>query len=94
MFSTSYSSLTVPMYRSVTPITDAPRHSRLPHGRHRGRAAPATMAAPNPGHRSLLLLLLCATSACRTLALTVMSDYEDGFATFYGALEQPEGHRK
>ena len=45
------------------------------------------MAAPNLRHRSLLLLLLSSASfACRTLALTVMSDYEDGFATFYGAV--------
>ena len=35
--------------------------------------------------RGGLLLLLCASLACRAAALTAMSDYEDGFATFYGA---------
>ncbi len=33
-----------------------------------------------------LLLLLCASLACRAAALTAMSTWEDGFATFYGAL--------
>ena len=36
--------------------------------------------------RGGLLLLLCASLACRTAALTAMSGWEDGFATFYGAL--------
>ena len=36
--------------------------------------------------RGGLLLLLCASLACRAAALTAMSGWEDGFATFYGAL--------
>ena len=36
--------------------------------------------------RGGLLLLLCASLACRVVALTAMSGWEDGFATFYGAL--------
>ena len=35
----------------------------------------------------MLLLLFAGHASCAN-ALTVMSDYEDGFATFYGARAQ------
>ncbi len=83
----------MPLYRPVTPAMLAPRHNlALPTAQpprvHTARGSRANMAAARLGHGPLLLLLLWAGLACRTSALTVMSDYEDGFATFYGASER------